>query len=149
MVSGADRMKLKGKLTISNPRNATSGYVLIKLEDVISNTDIEVRMSVEDFANALLGRAFQNCELEIVDPSRIGKRFEHMEVVAEMPSNVSYSEQNAVAYEVACKAAPEGWVVSSYFSSQNSFFRKDGKEYCRTQAMRWVDEEKNNGLYKV
>ena len=57
-------------------------------------------------------------------------------------------EGNGVNWEMIAKpgdvtlghfmSTPDGWECSTYFGSKKSFFQKDGKEYARTTASRWI-----------
>jgi hypothetical protein len=138
--------KLQGKITISRSSGNDGDYVLITIEDSASRTGIEVSMSIEEYGYAVTGLSMRPCKLEICgDVNNIGKVRQLMTVEAEMPSDAGYSNQQEIAAKICQEAAPDGWVASGYFGSRSSFFQRDGKRWCRTDAVRWVDASKVDG----
>lgn len=58
----------------------------------------------------------------------------------EMPKN-NYNNRKEAAQKKAQKKAPKGWLASTYFGSQDSFFVEDGKDYASTTMSRWVEKD--------
>jgi len=138
---GRYKMKHKAKLTISRPSYGDGRKkITIRVEDddaVIRFLDIE--MDLADFAECITGLSYVNCEMEVRGLENVGKKRESMPIIFEMTA-VDYDVKVDTAIKLAEEAAPEGWVCSSYFGSQDSFFYKDGKYYGRTTAYRWVEK---------
>ena len=40
--------------------------------------------------------------------------------------------------KIAQSHLSDGWIADAYFGSQNSFFKKDGKQYARATIRRWL-----------
>lgn len=70
-------MHLPGKLTISHPSGGGGDYIEIRVEDATSGTPfLALQVSLEAFANAITGRASQDCTLELRGLDNLGKRRE-------------------------------------------------------------------------
>lgn len=73
---------------------------------------------------------------------RLNLTMEHKELIFEIPEDLRWyrnkEENRAKLLLLMEKATPEGWIASSYFGSQGSFFKKDDKHYARTTIRRWV-----------
>lgn len=133
---------IKGKLTISRPQ-CSSGekYINIEVEDDDARiVFLTLKISLENFAEAITGLASSGCEFEVGGLENVGKIKEHDTMVFLMPAH-DWNSRNKIAHEEAKKHTPEGWEASTYFGSQDSFFRKDGAEYARTNIYRWVDKD--------
>jgi hypothetical protein len=132
-------MKHKAQLTISRP-NYSDGKNKIKIsvrdtEAVINFMDIEI--DLDKFTECLTGLSLVDCDMEVRGLENVGKKRESMDIVFELPKEKWHVSKEEAA-ELAKKATPEGWVCSTYFGSQDSFFKKDDKYYGKTTANRWV-----------
>ena len=78
-----------------------------------------------------------HCEITVSGLENVGKYYQHDQIEFEMPK-VSYGDK-VVAGEEATKHCPEGWIPSMLFSSQGSFFIRDGKPWARCFIYRWVE----------
>lgn len=64
---------------------------------------------------------------------RIGKTHEHDRI--EFAIN---SRDKKYLFDRAKKFCPDGWEVSDTFSSQSTFFERDGQDMARCTIRRWV-----------
>lgn len=131
---------MKGKITITRQSsNKGDGVISISIRDELSRIEfVEAKISFNDFAEAITGLSFVDCEIMVNDFEKVGMQFQRKTLEFELPET-TYSNRKDIAYKEALKLCDDGWVPSSYFSSQNSFFRKDGKDFARTSASRWVE----------
>jgi hypothetical protein len=133
----------QGKITISRIQSNQENYLPIKItiDDVNAVTQfLEIEMSLEDFAECLTGLAARPCVFDARGLERIGKKREMQDFIFELPDGTMFgSKTKEIATELAIKLSPIGWEVSTYFNSQNSFFKENGKEWARTHILRWVD----------
>lgn len=133
----------KGKITISRISSNQENYLPIKItiDDVDAVTQfLEIEMSLENFAECLTGLAARPCEFKTRGLQNIGKKREMADFTIELPEGtINRRNSEEVATERAEKLCPDGWIVSTYFNSQSSFYRENGKEYARTNIFRWID----------
>lgn len=130
-------MKLEnGKITFLIDRDGAT----IEIEDGNSNTMFaKIILTPEQLCQAMSRQAFTPCSLEVKGLDRVGKKHENKDHVFELPSEIFRNKENALAlFQLAKKTTPEGWIPDNYFSSQNSFFSKDGKNYARCVIRRWI-----------
>lgn len=124
-------MKIKGKVSLifDVERGLT-----IELEDRIANTRFaRVTIKAEDVIQAFCQRADIDCIMEIEHLDRIGKKHKHIKLEFPMPlKGVSYSNRKEVAIAECQKYLPKGWIADKGYSSQDSFFIKDGVEWAST-----------------
>jgi hypothetical protein len=102
-------------------------------------TFVEMEMTREQFINATMNR-LGNCNVEkstVRSLELVGKKREGDTLEFKMP-DVSIRNQRETAVEEALRLCPEGWEPATAFSSQGSFFTKDGEQWARTPIMRWV-----------
>ena len=56
-----------------------------------------------------------------------------------IPNDIGYGEnRKAIAIQTAKHKCPIGWTPDEGFSSQGSFFSKNGQDYAKTTIRRWV-----------
>ena len=97
---------------------------------------LELVLTREQFVNAAMNH-LGRCEVKkagVRGMENVGKTMEMKSFSFEIPS---WNNKEA-AIEIVQKLCPEGWEPELYFGSQDSFFRKEGKEYARTTIRRWV-----------
>lgn len=58
--------------------------------------------------------------------------------VGMMPKGVSWEKRSIVAHDQCLKELEDGWEVSTYFGSKDSFFEKDGVQYCKGNAYTYI-----------
>ncbi len=136
-------MKHKAKLTITRPICGDGRKVIsIQVEDADAGIRfLELEVPLDNFSECLTGLSFVECDMKFRGLQNVGKKKERMPVTFQMPDHADYSNRKEVAKEIAQDQVPAGWLVSDYFDSQNSFFMKDGKEFARTNAVKWVEKE--------
>lgn len=101
-----------------------------------SATFIEMELTREQFINATMNRlAYTEVKnAYVTDLDKIGKRLEHKP----FEFRISKYGDKGRARERVKKCCPPGYTPDLEFSSQNSFFDKDGVPYARTTIRRWV-----------
>ena len=115
----------------------------VLIEDADSRIEfVHLELDLASFMRALTGLAYVECDMETNGLEHVGKLCERKELIVEMPDEADHSRLNRVriAYGRAKQKAPEGYTVSSCFGSQDSFFRKDDRNYARTTMTRWVEK---------
>ena len=131
---------MKGSITISHPTYGSGEeYVEISVKDNLSrNRFVHVKLTYSDFTKVLMGMSETSCSFEVKGLSKVGLKKESKELLVPIP-NSGYGRDRENAIKEAEKACPEGWEVSLYFGSQNSFFNdEDGQRMARTTISRWV-----------
>jgi len=136
---------MKGSLTITiihNRQNEDSSYVEIQLRDKISSTDFAtIKVSHTDFLRAMGRLANVPGELEVKALDRVGKKMEYKLFEFQLPKEFKKfgdTKSRREAGELAAKICPKGWMPDTFFSSQSSFFLKDGVGWARATIRRWV-----------
>lgn len=128
------------KITISRPYGGDSRYIRIAVRDDDACIEfLELKISLENFSEALTGLGNTECEMVTRGLENVGKLREQDTLVFPMPES-DYSNRKEVAAFVAQKQAPEGWTADSYFDSQDSFQTINDVEMAKTQILRWVDK---------
>lgn len=136
-------MKLKGKLSLLFGETSR-----IEVKDSISNTTfLRIELDPEQLAQCLGRLANVDCEIDINNTDRLGKKHEHKKYVFPMPSWISSGRLNSCGDKEEVLASEcqillddegEGWVSDGHFSSQDSFFTKDDVDYARCIVRRWI-----------
>jgi hypothetical protein len=128
-------MKLQGKITML----VNTDYTTIQIEDSISSTLFcEVTLSPEQLSAILSRLACVSCELELHGLEKIGKTHECKTFEFEI-SEKEYKDRDSVVLKAkADSLLKDEWVAEDYFNSQNSFFKKEKKQYARCTIRRWV-----------
>jgi hypothetical protein len=109
----------------------------IELNDVASGTTfVKISLDVQQLAEMLSRRWGTPCNIETYNLDVVGKKLTTDRLEFELPK-CNYKNQKKVAYKKALEICPEGWEPDNYFNSQNSFFRKDGKEFAQTTIRKW------------
>ena len=131
-----------GKITISKPvRSDGVERVEISVKDELSrNRFVTVSMTLENFAHALMGLAEVDCNHELSNPEIVGKKKEVEKLEFEMPQG-TLPNKKSIAAAIANREMPKGWELWDSFSSQGSFFTKDGVGMARCNIVRYVDED--------
>lgn len=136
-------MKHRAALTISRPSYGTGEK---KISITVKDKDagirfLEIEIDYDTFAEALTGLSESDCMMTVRGLENVGKNIERKEFKFKMP-DCGYHNVKDVAAQEAEKLAPEGWKVSTYFGSKDSFFEKDGERHAKTTISRWVKKEK-------
>jgi hypothetical protein len=135
-------MKHKAKLSISRPSYSDgSKKIAIRVMDTEARIEfLEIEIDLEAFSECITGLGHCGCEMEVRGLQNVGKKIENMPIVFEVPEEFRYKGKCGGVDSLAKKATPYGWECSMYFGSQTSFFSKDGKDFARTTASRWVEK---------
>lgn len=126
--------KLEGKVTISKSFN---GKVYFSLED--NNSEIkfvEVELSMVDFTNAMFGLALRPCKYIVKGLDKVGKQYIQEEYIFEIEGYGNKEAARKIAQNLS-EQDPQ-WDYSTYFDSQGSFFKKDGKYYAKTTRYKYI-----------
>ena len=111
-------------------RDATSGTLLIEGRVSEENTlKVLSRMGHVEMSEAWAG-SFE----------RINKVMLMHELVFPVPGEGYGDGRKEEAKRIANEICPKGWVPDNNFSSQNSFFFKDGQRFARTTIRKWCDK---------
>jgi hypothetical protein len=131
-----EKVKLtKASITILVEREE----VRITLHDETASANFaEIKLTPGQFTAALSRLCNVACEIEVKELEKLNKKHENIYHVFEFPAEWGFRPDKEKLYDLACKTAPEGWTPDNYFSSQNTFFEKDGKRFCRVTIRRWV-----------
>jgi hypothetical protein len=132
----------QGELTISCVHsNVEPDYIEVRLTDVDAKTQFAVaKVSLVDFAVALMGRSYVACELDVRWLERVGKTMELDKLEVQMPTD-DCCNRKETACEAVKSACPLGWTPDVGFNSHGSFFMRDGKLWARTTIRRWVAKD--------
>jgi hypothetical protein len=131
-------MKINGKITILVNRE----YTTIELiDDDAGITFARVKLTPEQLSAALSRIAYTSCDMELIGLEKIGKKMEYKQFEFELPrkglSSQNAEELSGIAQKIL-NESNEGWIAENYFSSQKTFFSRDGKDYARCTIRRWV-----------
>lgn len=130
-----NKMKLQGKISLIINREET----YIEIEDRDANTTfLKVKLTPEQLSAALSRQAYVDCELEVAGLDRVGKKHEHKTFEFEIPNDLSGSKHEKELQILAQSQLTDGWIAEGYFSSQSSFFKKDGVQYARCTVRRYI-----------
>lgn len=114
----------------------------IEIYDTPSSTMlIEVKLTNDQLASALSRLSHTPCEASVYGLDKIGKKHENTSFEFEIPEGLGSANSSALNQLClkALKAADmEDWKPDSYFGSQDSFFKKEGKNYARAIIRRWI-----------
>lgn len=133
----------KGKMTIRRPSYGDGKKkISITVKDVDAVTRfLSVEVDYDKFTEMLTGASETECEFDVEELSRVGKKRETQKIEFKMVKEHSGLSRKEIARQLVDVICPDGWAASNSFGSQDSFFRKDGEEYARTTITRWVDKE--------
>jgi hypothetical protein len=133
-------MKLNCAITILINREGTTIELYDKDSCVVF---ADVKLTSEQFVEALSRLAHTECECEVHGIDKLGKKMEHKQFEFELPEKNIYSKDREKLAAIAQKLLDEtgeGWVCSDYFGSKGSFFTRDEKPYARATVRRWVNK---------
>ena len=128
-------MKLEGKISILiNPDKTT-----IKIEDYNANIRfLQIELTPEQLSAVLSRQSSVKCQIDVNGIDRIGKKHENKYFEFIIPKELSSSSKVNELHDLAQSLLSDGWIADKYFSSQNSFFKKDEFQYARCTIRRWV-----------
>lgn len=131
---------MNGKLTISRvTSNVEKDYIRLRMEDDLSGvTFLDAKMSLEDFAKALMGMGYTDCEFELC-PKHVGmKRESKIELVPLDDPFFATDESRRLALE---PFEVDGWRArQSDIKNNHNYARQgDGKYKVEVVFTRFVD----------
>lgn len=131
-------MKLKdGRINIF----VNAEYTTIEIIDNNAHTTFAtIKLTSEQLCTALSRQARVECDIDVYNIDRVGKKMIHKQHEFEIPFSIDYNNKNQMLSELIKDTLPEGWISDNHFSSQNTFFEKDGKKYARTTIRSYVEE---------
>jgi len=128
-------MKVEGRISILINRENTT----IEIQDEKANARfVTVTLTPEQLSAALSRQMAVECELVVKGLEKVGKKHENKYFEFEIDENIRSSKYENELHKIAESLLTDGWVADRYFSSQNSFFKKDGKQYARCIIRRWI-----------
>lgn len=128
-------MKLEGRISILISREQTT----IDIQDENANVKfLKITLTPEQLSAALSRQMAVECEMEVRGIQKIGKTHENKSFEFEIPNGLAGSKSEDELHKLAQSLLSDGWVADKYFSSQNSFFKKDGIQYARCTIRRWI-----------
>jgi hypothetical protein len=128
-------MKLEGRISVLINRDGTT----IEVEDENANARfLKITLTPEQLSAALSRQMAVECEIEVKGLEKIGKKHENKRFEFEIPSDLVSSRNENELQKLAQSLLNDGWIAERYFSSQDSFFKKDGVQYARCTIRRWV-----------
>jgi hypothetical protein len=128
-------MKLEGRISVLINRDETT----IEVEDENANARfIKITLTPEQLSAALSRQMAVECEIEVKGLEKIGKKHENKTFDFEITSELANSRNENELQKLAQSLLNDGWIAERYFSSQGSFFKKDGVQYARCTIRRWV-----------
>lgn len=137
--------KLKGKITISRPQGRTGSCAAISITDELSGIRfVEMEFNLSDFAEALLGVAYVEGEMEVRGLDKVGMKREHKTMKVFLPKKYEQIKCDDAAYEAVLKPYETGGWVGSIYDLKNRKRKiyadatEDGADY-NVSFTRWVE----------
>jgi len=130
-------MNIKGEISILINRESTT----IEIRDKEACTIFaQITLTPDQLSSALSRLSQTPCEIKVGGLEKIGKVHENGTLEFEIPENIASKKNDDDLHKVATSLLKDGWVADKYFSSQRTFFTKDGKPHARCTIRRWVDK---------
>ena len=105
-------------------------------------TFLKITLTPEQLSMALSRLSYTPCEAEVYNIDKLGKTLFNESFEFEIPKELRSSSKAKELSELCLASLAEhgmsDWTPDIYFSSQNSFFNRDGKEYARAVIRRWL-----------
>ena len=129
-------MKIEGAITFLINRD----YSEIEIHDTNANINFcKIRITPEQLSEMLSRQEYVRCEISVAELQKVGKKHENKQYEFEI-GGVKKDDEETL-YLCAVRSLSEDkmsdWTPDKYFRSQNTFFKKDGKEYARCTIRRW------------
>lgn len=130
-------MVLEGRITLLFSNN---GLEIEIMDNGSRTTFVRAALSPEQVVQAMSRLANTECSLVVSRGAleRVGTVAEHKKFEFKIGNSVDWRDKKDEAIKLAKLECPEGWIPDLYFSSQDSFFTKDGEQWARTTIRRWV-----------
>jgi hypothetical protein len=107
-------------------------------DDASSITFLRAVLSPAQTVQALSRLSYTDCEVELIKIDRVGKVMTHKKHSFEIPKEIKHQRDVSKLISLCEATKPDGWVSDNNFSSQDTFFSKDGKDYAQTTIRQWV-----------
>jgi hypothetical protein len=129
-------MKIDARLSFIINTDSTE----IEIQDYDANIILaKIILTPEQLSKILSRNGSVKCECITGDISLIGKTHENKWFEFEIKSN---EEDLAQQCELALiEQNMSEWKADHYYNSQNTFFKKGGKNYARTIIRRWINKK--------
>jgi hypothetical protein len=104
----------KGRISIGMWSSNVPPYSGVRIEVIDDKSRahfLRLQMTPEQFANALFGRAEQECEFDLAGIANVGKLLETKEQIVEISYDVYSSRDEALVDEALAKYEVDGWVA--------------------------------------
>jgi hypothetical protein len=138
----SEKIEFNAGLTISRVSGPDGHYAQITVDDRDAVRGmIKIEMSMKSLALAITGQGCIEGKGTARNIERVGTIMENKDFTFFIGGDDYGNAQKARAIEEAQRICPAGWTPDLSFSSQNSFFKRDGKQFARTIIRRWVDKE--------
>ena len=130
-------MKLKdGRITMLASKN---GMTIELHDNEAAICFAEIKLNPVQLSQALSQLYHTKCKIDLLLSDRIGKKMENKTFEFEIPNDIGCGKnRKAVIIQTAKHKCPIGWTPDEEFSSQDSFFSKNGQHYAKTTIRRWV-----------
>lgn len=114
---------MKGQLSISRVTSTQEdAFIYISIEDAVSHIEfLTIKMSIEEYGNAISGLAVRPIEFEVHGLEYVGMKCVTEKRSIRCPFKTHRREDYRKWLEE--NAQEDGWVVSTYLGSQNSVVR--------------------------
>jgi hypothetical protein len=117
----------------------------ITLGDSNANADIiKIQIEAADLIRLFANQANVPCKFIAANLDKIGRYHKHKTFEFPLPKNfekIKYTDRKTTAYKIAVELAPKNYEPDSNFSSQNSFFEKDGKPWARCTIRKYCKKK--------
>lgn len=132
-----EQTALKGKITFLPSIDGTTIEIY---DDTSSVRFATIFLSNDNFVAMMARQARVECDLIVKDLHKVGKTLQHMTFEFEINREMQHSK--GALHQAALKAIKakglDGWIPDQSYSSQNTFFEKDGVYYARTIIITWI-----------
>lgn len=102
---------------------------------------IKVEFTPEEFCSMLGRVAMVAADVKVYDLTKVGKSHQHKSFEFEILESMANQKNAEILSSIAqahLDEEGEGWIADKYFGAKNSFFKKDGVQFARVVARRWV-----------
>lgn len=118
-----------------------SDKTTIELIDMDANiTFVKVELTPKQLSEALSRIAHTECDINVFGLDNIGKTMVNKRHEFEIPTGIRFGNADfkETLSELIKETLPDGWISDNYFNSQDTFFKRDGKEYAQTTIRQWI-----------
>lgn len=102
---------------------------------------VRIELTNDQLVSALSRLGNTPCErVEVVGLNKVGKKMEHKILEFEIPDRYigKWKTDQSLLERLANNACSKGWKPDHYYNSQETFFNKNGKNYCKVTIRRYV-----------